>query len=131
MPACAENRRRLCEGPVDLRPRRRDAFTGGDLGEDPRAFLQHDLHAAPTVVFFMEWFAASGRKLRDLPATGVVLVVRSRFDSDMLPPDRITVCAGLGAGVGGSAEFQLYNLTGEGTAGTHYDPLFPEAVALD
>ena len=74
---------------------------------------------------------AAGRKLRDLPAAGVLLVVRSRFDSDMLPPDRILVCAGLGAGVGGSAEFQLYNLTGEGTAGTHYDPLFPEAVALD
>ena len=129
--ACAENRRRFCEGPAALRPRRRDAFTGEDLGEDPCAFLQHDIHAEPSITFFLSWFDELGKKLRDLPTRGVVLAVRSRFDSEVLPADRLEVCVGVGAGVGGAAEFQLYNLTGEGFAGTHYDPLFPGAVSLD
>jgi hypothetical protein len=56
--ACAENRRRLNgHGNHALRPRRRCAFTNADLGEDARAYLQHDVHAEPTVEFFLEWFA--------------------------------------------------------------------------
>ena len=107
------------------RPRCRDAFSGEDLGEDPYAFLQHDVHAAITIRFFVDWFNELGKKLRDLPARGVVLSVRSRFDSDVLPPDRLEVCVGVGASAGGAVDFQLYNLTGEGFSGTHYDPLFP------
>lgn len=49
--ACAENRRRLAVGPAALRPHRRDAFTGENLGEDPDAFLHHDIHAEPSGVF--------------------------------------------------------------------------------
>lgn len=55
---------------------------------------------------------------------GIALVVRSRFDSEVLPADRVNICVGGGAGIGGAAEFQLYNLTREGHAGYHYDPLF-------
>ena len=55
---------------------------------------------------------------------GIALVVRSRFESEVLPADRVNICVGAGASVGGAAEFQLFNLTGEGHAGYHYDPLF-------
>jgi hypothetical protein len=128
--ACQANRRQLVEGPAELRPRERDAFTGEDFGESPRAFLSHDVHAAPTVRFFMEWFAARGLKVRDLPEAGVVLTVRSRFDSEILPASRLVICVGDGSGGGGAAVFQLYNLTGDGVSGMHYDPLFAGAVAL-
>ena len=130
--ACAENRRQLTMGPADLRPRNRDPFSSSDYGEDPRAFLQHDIHAEVTIRFFMDWFAARGQQLREIPPAGILLTVRSRFDSDILPPDRMRICATDAAGDGGAAEFQLYNLTGEGISGTHYDPLFPcEVLDLD
>jgi hypothetical protein len=127
--ACAENRRRLCVGDDVARPRSRDAFTGEDQGEDHYAYLQHDVHAEITIRFFMAWFDGLGKKGRDLPACGVVLTVRSRFDSLVLPPDRLAFRVGEGGSDGGAVEFQLYNLTGEGFSGMHYDPLFPSAVS--
>jgi hypothetical protein len=130
--ACAENRRRLVEGPVALRPTDRCPFTGARVaGESPGAFLQHDVHAEPTVRFFMEWFALRGCVLRGLPAEGIQLVVRSRFDSETLPPDRMDICVGDGSGGGEALRLDLYNVTGGGISGTHYDPLFPGDVALD
>ena len=130
--ACAENRRRLAEGPVELRPTERCPFTGARVpGESPRAFLQHDVHAEPTVRFFMSWFAERGQQVRELPTAGIQLVVRSRFDSETLPPDRVLICVGDGSGEGGSACFEMYNVTGAGIVGTHYDPLFPIDVELE
>ena len=123
--ACVENRCALVSGPLALRPRRRDAFTQEDLGLDDNAFLQHDIHAEPILLFFMCYFASKGLKSRELPSAGIVLIVRSRFDSDVLPCDRKAICVGEGIADGGAIEFQLCNLTGEGMCGTHYDPLFP------
>lgn len=123
--ACAQNRRALVDGLEDLRPRQRDSFTNADLGPDPRAYLQHDVHAASTVRFFMEWFGSRGKKRRELPAAGICLSVRSRFDSAVLPLARSVICAGRDA-VGEPVEFALYNSTGSGTSGYHYDPVFRE-----
>ncbi len=99
-------------------------------GESPRAFLQHDVHAEPTVRFFMDWFALRGQKLRVLPVAGILLVVRSRFDSETLPPASVTICLGDGSGEGGPVLFEMYNVTGGGISGTHYDPLFPGDIVL-
>ena len=114
-----------------LQPRNRNAFTGEDDGVNPRAFLQHDLHAAPSVRFFMQWFGDRGQVVRDLPAAGIVLTVRSRFDSEVLPADRHEICVDVGSGMGGAALLDLYNLTGEGVSGTHYDPLFSTGIDVE
>ena len=111
-----------------LRPRERDSFTNADVGLNPRAYLQHDVHAEPTVRFFMEWFAERGKKRADLPAAGICLSVRSRFDGAVLPIARSVICARGGA-VGEPLDFALYNSTGTGTGGFHYDPLFRERGA--
>ena len=42
----------------ELRPRRRDPFTGVDEGEDNGAFLQQDLHAEPLFKHFLDHFEA-------------------------------------------------------------------------
>jgi hypothetical protein len=136
--ACAGNRSALnvSDPALGLRPRRRDAFSGSGLRcvleEDAGAFLQHDVHTGPTICFFMEWFEARGQKLRDLPDAGIRWQVRSRFDSDVLPPDTGMVCERSGGHVEESALlFQLYNLTGDGISGSHYDPLFPGGVPAE
>ena len=81
--------------------------------------------------FFIDWFRGKGLLVRDLPAAGVVLTVRSRFDSADLPPDMLPICVGAGVGVGPAVPFDLYNVTGEGISGSHYDPLFPGDILLE
>ena len=129
--ARAENRRLLVVNGGPLQPRDRDAFTGADNGVNPRAFLQHDIHAAATVRFFMQWFGDRGQVVRDLPAAGIVLTVRSRFDSEDLPADRHEICVGVGSAVGGAVLLDLYNVTGDGVSGTHYDPLFFDGFVVE
>ena len=120
--ACEQNRAALQfhYNPA-LRPRQRDAATGADLGECSTAFLQHDVHADEIVRFFLDYVHAA--LPRAWPPEGVRLNVFSRLDSERIPhstrvlnavagseaPD-ITVC--------------LYNSTGVGTSGYHYDPMF-------
>jgi len=133
--ACAENRCRLIahEDP-DVRPRNRCAATGTDRGEDPRAYLQHDVHAEPTIWFFLEWFASKGKVLCDLPRGGIRLTVFSRFDSAIGGRSVVQVCGREGpTGREGVLRLNLYNLTGSGSSGFHYDPLFVPAgvVVLD
>ena len=133
--ACAENRRRLNgQDNHDLRPRRRCAFTNADLGEDERAYLQHDVHAESTMEFFLEWFAARAQKTGDLPAGGIVLTVFSRFDSEIGGRSSERICErGAPGAADGVLRFDLYNLTGDGVSGYHYDPLFRRGnvVVLD
>jgi len=133
--ACAENRRRLIahEDPA-VRPRNRCAATGTDRGEDPRAYLQHDVHAEPTIWFFLEWFALKGKVLCDLPRGGICLTVFSRFDSAIGGRAVVQVCGReRPQGRDGVLRLNLYNLTGSGNSGFHYDPLFVSAgvAALD
>jgi len=130
--ACAANRSSLqrSDPALGLRPRQRDAFTGEDHGEDDGAYLQHDVHAAPTVRFLIAWFRGRGQALRGLPASGIRLIVMSRFDSEVAPRDEVRICEDEGAGEAAPPlTLALYNLTGDGISGSHYDPLFPIAVA--
>ena len=133
--ACAENRRRLNEhrDPA-LRPRKRCAFTGVDKGEDPRAYLQHDVHAEPTVEFFLEWFCEAGKRTGELPAGGITLTVFARFDSVIGGRSVERICERGEPGASNDVlRLDLYNLTGDGISGYHYDPLFRRegVVALD
>ena len=113
--ACKANRTHLVSHPdARLRPRRRDAFSGMDLGVDPGAFLQHDLHAEPILKFFMEFFHS--RLQRAVPAGGIRIVVHSRFDSHQIPPTTMTVCQEDMV----SEDYltmHMYNLTGDGIHG--------------
>jgi len=132
--ACAENRRRLAShaDPV-LRPRVRDAATGADRGEDPYAYLQHDVHAEPTVLFFLEWFGAKGKVLRELPSGGIRVTVFSRFDSVIGGRPVVQICErDASQAPHDMLRMNLYNLTGDGASGYHYDPLFAtDRVVID
>ena len=90
--------------------------------KDAAAYLQHNLHAGEIVRKFLEVF---GRK--PLPAKGFVLHVHARYD-DMAgsPPDCIILCGPADAkseecGLGD--HLHVFNWTGEGTGGYHYDAL--------
>jgi hypothetical protein len=124
--SCAENRRRLLSHEdVALRPRRRCAATGVDEGEDPLAYLQHDVHAEPTVYFFLEWFRVKGKVLRELPVGGIRLTVFSRFDSAVGGRPVVQICErDVSEAPESMVRMSLYNLSGTGSGGYHYDPLF-------
>ena len=63
----------------------------------------------------------------NLPDHGIELVVFSRFDSDRVPAARSRICARPGAeSEGGPLLLHLYNTTGRGISGFHYDPVFLE-----
>ena len=92
---CEKNRRALVRH-VDerLRPRVRDANNSIVAGaRHEAAFLQHDLHAAPTVQFFFE------QRGLPFPERGLCIEVFSRFDSPLLPPVPIYIPEGVSAAV--------------------------------
>ena len=122
--ACEANRRELVHSHL---PNRRPRDQRGR--NDPRAYLEHDRHAQASVEFFLRRFAA--RRLQDLPDEGIELIVYSRFDSDALPVATTRICERLGAGRAGPAlRFCLYNTTGDGISGFHYDPLLHRRADL-
>ena len=95
---------------------------------DKRAYLEVERHAEPTVRFFEEHFR--GRQTGGIPADGIEVVAYSRFDTDddRRPPVRLRICAGRGMRrVGGPLVVSMYNRSGRGFIGCHYDPLFPGA----
>ena len=117
--ACEASRRRL-ESSLNaaLRPSSVDGRSGVNQ------FLEHDRHAAATVEFFLEAFAA--QIANGLPAGGIQLTVFSRFDSVALPEASVRICAQrTGARPGAALQFAMFNWTGAGCSGYHYDPLFP------
>ena len=129
-PMTLTEREALCEGNrdalrghenPDLRPKRRDPSTNAVICEDGGAYLQHDIHADATLRYFM--MCCGDQQLRPLPAEGIQLNVYSRLDSEEIPYSCDYVCQEPGAGPP-SVVFHLYNLTGEGTSGYHYDPMF-------
>jgi hypothetical protein len=123
--ACKSNRAWLV-GHADpmFRPRRAGAAGFGIDVEDAGAFLQDCVHAEPTVRFFATRFA--DRKSRALPPEGILLIVHSRYDSITLPASEMRICRDDDCGaVEPPVIFHLYNLTGRGYSGYHYDPLFP------
>jgi ATP-dependent DNA helicase PIF1 len=131
--ACAENRRRLiAHADPAVRPRNRCVARGIDLGEDPGAYLQHDVHAEPTVWLFLERFGAQGKVLRELPAGGIRLTVFSRFDSAIGGRPVVQICErDVPEAPAGMLRMSLYNLTGTRSTGFHYDPLFASGNVVE
>ena len=122
--ACEANRHELVHSTL---PRRRPRDLRGR--DDPMAFLEHDRHAEASVKFFLRWFA--GRCVQELPDGGIELTVYSRFDSDTLPAATTRICRRSGAGRADPAlQLCLYNTTGGGISGFHYDPLLRRSVGL-
>ena len=90
--------------------------------EDPGAYLEHDRHAAEILSFFLARF--QGRRLRDLPEGGIRLLVKTRYDALPGFVVMLTVCSRrVGAVPGGPLDFVLFNWTGGGCTGYHYDLL--------
>ena len=121
--ACFANRQALLGGPF---------FPRNLNGQrDNRAYLEHDRHAEAIVAFFMGWFAR--RRRMAIPAAGIELIVFSRFDSEQIPVARSRICVTPGVETErGPLVFRLYNSTGDGIRGFHYDPVrevAPEVVA--
>ena len=62
--------------------------------------------------------------LRQLPSAGVRISIVSRFDSDVIPSEYTDVCQEVIVNVDDqSLDFKLFNRTGEGESGYHYDPI--------
>ncbi len=94
--------------------------------EHDAAFLQHDVHAEAIVRFFVEMFSG----VRPLPVEGLHIGVFTRWDSPMLPAENnsVFVCQTLllenGQRAPPTIVLEMYNNTGSGFTGYHYDPIF-------
>ena len=122
--ACEANRHELVHSTL---PQRRPRDLRGR--DDPGAFLEHDRHAEASIEFFLRWFA--GRCVQELPDGGIELTVYSRFDSDALPAATTRICRRSGAGPAHlPLQLCLYNTTGGGISGFHYDLLLRRSGGL-
>ncbi len=119
--ACKANREHL-EARPELVPR--DVHGHEDYG----GYLQHHRHAEPTLQFFIAWFACSPEVL---PAAGFRLVVHARSDDQAHPPDESLLCVQSGRRAGPCLACHLFNHTGRGHGGYHYDPLLPVPGAME
>ena len=90
---------------------------------DPTAYLEHCIHAGPIV---RKLFADNG--LKPMPTAGFRIHNHSRYDTGSCPPDTLPVCAAYGAAGDCSSRLvnlYLFNWTGNGLSGFHYDALLP------
>jgi hypothetical protein len=96
------------------------------LPEDPYgrpqwdAYLQHHRHAEALIFFLLARFQA-GRS--PLSAVGVTLVVHARYDTPETPAEELRLCVRPGGRRGAAPELHLFNWTGGGLQGYHYDAL--------
>ena len=131
--ACDALRLALTQLPLEdpLRPRDRDPVTSRILRVNNRAYLQSDVHGEFILKFFMRYFEARDQVLAQLPSTGVRIEIVSRLDSEELPHEYTDVCRD---GVPNLDEeqltFMLYNRTGDGFSGYHYDPVMISSARL-
>ena len=124
---CAAVRAALTSLPEDspLRPSRRDAASNRVLGLDDGAFLQTHVHGEFILKFFLRYFEQRDMVLRQLPSAGVRIHVLSRCDSDAIPVEFTDVCQEEIPNVDEDRlDFKLFNRTGEGVSGYHFDPIF-------
>ena len=122
--ACAALREELTNLPEEspLRPRQRDPVNSRPLALDDSAFLQSNVHGEYILKFFLRYFSARGMLLRHMPSAGVHISVCARFDADVLPVESTDVCQAEVADVDEEPlDFKLFNRTGEGVSGYHYD----------
>ena len=128
--ACAACRQYLRQHADErLHPRQRTAMgaiAAASDSEHGRSFLQHDVHGEAIVRFFLETFPGA----RFVPAAGLLLRVYTRWDSPALPVDRNSVVVCQESNLPASAQtphrivLEMYNSTGTGYTGYHYDPMF-------
>ena len=88
------------------------------------AYLQHHRHAKALFEFFLGRYPQG---LRQVPPGGLVLVVHARYDTLQVPPDFVVLRAGSSRRQGCPMEIHVFNWTGAGLAGYHYDVLVPPA----
>ena len=97
--------------------------------EHDAAYLQHDVHGRAIVDFFVEAFP--GRA--SVPPGGLLVLAYTRWDSLCLPAESNSVVVGrsIWADAAGLAEssvkLEMYNNSGGGYTGYHYDPVFEVA----
>ena len=96
----------------------------------PEAYLQHHRHAEACIQFFLEHFRERHARVT-MPQAGVRLTVHCRWEVELgHPVDRIDLCRAAGA-LDQQLDFRVYNKTGHGLDGFHYDALVPSLHALD
>jgi hypothetical protein len=85
--------------------------------KNPMAFLQHHLHAKKIL----------SELLGELPAEGIQVIVHTRWCTPQSPPEALTFSSSLGPEAPGGGNpavtIHLFNRTGRGTGGYHYDLL--------
>ena len=108
---CQAVREHLCST-TDTFPRNPDGC------KNPKAFLEHSRHAAIIVEQLLDD--------RRVNRPSLDLVVHARYDTLKSPPDRMRVCDGGDTPCrSGDIVLHLYNYTGNGISGYHYEPLVP------
>ena len=108
---CQDVREHLCST-TDTFPRTPDG------SKHPRAFLEHSRHAAIIVEQLLDD--------RMVYRPSLDLVVHARYDTRQSPPDRMRLFGGVDNPCrSGDIVLHLYNYTGNGTSGYHYEPLIP------
>jgi hypothetical protein len=115
---CSAARQHLLRSP-SLMPRNQYGRAQWD------AYLQHHRHAAALVEFFLERYPP-GRA--QIPPGGLALVVHARYDTPQVPPDSILLRAGAPRQQAPPMEMHVFNWTGSGLAGYHYDALVPPVL---
>ena len=88
--------------------------------KDPNAFLEHHLHAEPIVKELLHKYSMSAL------GYSVQVRVHARYDTDRSPPDLVEFDAHepfMGLHPGAAITLQLFNWTGDGLDGFHYDAL--------
>ena len=109
-----------------LHPRWRDNHgveVMGDGVEHDNADLEHEVHSEALVLFFLEFFQSE----YSMRPRGFKFVVYSRFDSEEIRPHDLAHTFGVEEDVpgrGAPIPIELYNNTGDGITGFHYDPVF-------
>ena len=94
------------------------------MGLDDGSFLQSHVHGEFILKFFLRHFEQRDMVLRQLPSAGVRISVLSKFDSDAIPVEFTDVCQAEIPNVDQERlDFKLFNRTGDGVSGYHYDPI--------
>ena len=97
-----------------------------------RAYLQSDVHGEAVVRYFLQEFPSA----RALEPQGIKLVVYTRFDSAVHDPEALAIVFGRTAdadaqGVAEAQRLELFNNTGNGFTGVHYDLVYPAGLPVE
>ena len=85
-----------------------------------RAFLEHYAHASEIVILFLAYAGVANANI----SRGFKLIVLTRFDGDVIRPEEDALIFGRsGDAMLPPVDLRLFNNTGTGTSGFHYDPV--------